>query len=197
MPFHSTSRFIIDGTGQLKEIVAAAARFNGQLERQAERVAERRQRRQQYEAIVSSLGSSSPAVRDQLVAKQLVATALSGRGSNQLSDQEFMQAFKVLTASPVAQQMKREQGKDAATDYLVEVLNEAMETVERTNVDGVAETVLRGIAPELLERARDRIARVKASELSAETGQAPAKRQGQPRQRQKQLAKKRDQEIEM
>lgn len=64
-----------------------------------------------------------------------------------------MQVFKVLTASPVAQQMKREAGKEAATDYLIEVLNKARKAVERVKVDGVAEVVFRHIDPERLERA--------------------------------------------
>ena len=123
---------IVSGAEQLELAATALARLNEQLERQAERLAKRRQRRQQYEAIASGLSASSPATRDQLVAQQLVATALSGRAGNQLSEQAFVQAFKVLTASPVAQQMKREQGKDAATDYLVSVLNKAVQSIERS-----------------------------------------------------------------
>ena len=71
-------------------------------------------------------------MRDQLVAKQLVANAISGQAGNQLNDEQFVQAFKVLTASPAAQQMKREAGKGAATNYLVSVLNKAVQSMKRS-----------------------------------------------------------------
>jgi len=187
---------LVSGAKQLELTAAALARLNEQLERQAERLAERRRRRQQYEAIARSRSALSPTMQDRLVAEQLVATALSGRASNQLSEQAFVQAFKVLTASPVAQQMKREVGKEAATDYLVEVLNEAMEAAERVQVDGVAEVVFRHIDPERLAQARDHLAEARAPEPS-ETAQALAKRQEQPEQRRKPRAKKRDQGMEL
>ena len=123
---------IVSGAEQLELTATAIARLNEQLERQAERVAERRRRRQQYERVASQVGASSPEVRDLRVAEQLVVKALSGRGSNKFSDQEFMHVFKMLTASPVAQQMKRSQGKEAATDYLVSVLNKAVRSIERS-----------------------------------------------------------------
>lgn len=95
-----------------------------------ERVAERRQRKQQYEAIAAQVEAASPKACDRLVAERLVAAVLSERKERQLSRQEYMQAFKVLTASPEAQRMKRREGKEAATDYLVAVLNKAIEHVK-------------------------------------------------------------------
>ena len=188
---------LVSSAEQLELATAAISRLDGQVKRQAERLAERRRRRQQYEAIASGFSSFSPAMQDRLVAEQLVAKALSGRASDQLSEQAFVRAFKVLTASPVAQQMKREAGKEAATDYLVEVLNQAMETVERVKVDGVAEVVFRHIDPERLAQARDRLAESRASEQSAETTEKQAKRQAQPKQRQKKRAKEHDQGMDL
>ena len=69
--------------------------------------------------------------------------------------------------------------------------------MERTKVDGVAEVVFRSIDAERLEQARDRIAKAKVSEPSAEAEQTPAKRQEQSKQRQKQQAKERDRGMEL
>ncbi|MEL7495845.1 MAG: MobF family relaxase, partial [Cyanobacteria bacterium J06554_11] len=67
---------------------------------------------------------------------------------------------------------------------------------ERTDVGEVAEAVLRGIDPELLERARDRMTRKKAQE-QPQPVQDQAKRQEQSKQRQKKRAKQRDRGMEL
>ena len=134
----TAAQAIDSGAEQLERTAAAVISLDGELERyhqgyrsRRERVAERRERKRQYEAIASRVSASSPKQRDQRVAVALVRYALAGE-QRQLSDPEFMQAFKVLTASPIAQQMKREQSKEVATDYLVEVLSQAMRAAERS-----------------------------------------------------------------
>lgn len=62
---------------------------------------------------------------------------------------------------------------------------EADRQVEPIVVDGVAESILKGIDSELLERFQSRSADVKTSEPLVETKQDSPKRQEQPRQRQK------------
>ncbi|MFK8185747.1 MAG: MobF family relaxase [Phormidesmis sp.] len=124
---------------QLASTATAVNRLHRELEqhhsaygRRRERVVERRQRKRQYAAIARHVQTDSPAMRDQRVAERLIAHTLSGRASRQLSDAEYVEVFKVLTASPVAQEMKRSQGKDAATDYLMGVMNQAARNITRS-----------------------------------------------------------------
>ena len=69
-------------------------------------------------------------------------------------------------------------------------------SAEKTSVGGVAEAVLKGVEPELIERVRDRIAKDKASDLSAEKKQVQANHQERPKQRQKKLVREHAQGIE-
>ena len=66
------------------------------------------------------------------MAEHLITKALSQQGSRSLSNQDVVQIGKVLSASPTAQERKRNSGKEAATDYLFEVMNRAAENVART-----------------------------------------------------------------
>ena len=79
----------------------------------------------------AQVSAASPERRDRLIAEKLVVSVLPARKGRQLNDREFKQAFKVLTASPAAQRMKSREGKEAATDHLVAVLNKAIEHVHR------------------------------------------------------------------
>ena len=76
-------------------------------------------------------------------------------------------------------------------------IQDAESRIESKTVDGVAEVVLRGIDPELLERAHTRSAEAKASESPIEKKQEDAKRKEQLKQRQKKLMKKCDLEMDM
>ena len=69
--------------------------------------------------------------------------------------------------------------------------------VEPTRPDGVAETVLRGVDPELLERVKSRLAEAETSELHVDKQQEQVKQTEQPQQRQKKRVKERDQGMEM
>ena len=69
--------------------------------------------------------------------------------------------------------------------------------IERINVGGVAEAVLRGIDPELPDRVRDRIAESKTPDLQTETKHEQAKRQERLSQHQKKRVKERDQGMEL
>ena len=69
--------------------------------------------------------------------------------------------------------------------------------VKPTRTDGVAETVLRGVDPELLERVKSRLAEAETSELPVEKQQEPVKQKEQPPQRQKKRVKEHDQGMEL
>ena len=69
--------------------------------------------------------------------------------------------------------------------------------VEPTKTYGVAETVLRGVEPGLLERVKSRLAEAETSELPVEKKQEQVKPKEQPKQRQKKRVKERDQGFEM
>ena len=69
---------------------------------------------------------------------------------------------------------------------------EADRRVEPKTANGVAEVIIEGIDPELMERVRSRSAEAETSELPVEKKQKEAKRKEQPRQRQKKRVKERD-----
>ena len=73
---------------------------------------------------------------------------------------------------------------------------EASRRAETKTADGVAEVVIKGIGPGLLERARARSTEVETSDLPVGKNQEQAERKEQPRQRQKRQVKERD-EMEM
>ena len=76
-------------------------------------------------------------------------------------------------------------------------LEEPDSQVEPTRPYGVAESILRGVDPELLERVKSRLAQSETSEPPAEKKQEPVKQKEQPKQHQKKLVKERDQGMEM
>ena len=79
---------------------------------------------------------------------------------------------------------------DEQVERKAQRLKQRRQLSEQTDVGGVAESVLKDIDPELLERVRDRMAEDKAPEQSK---QAQSKHQERPKQRQK----KRDQGMEL
>ena len=76
-------------------------------------------------------------------------------------------------------------------------VKEADRRVESTKADGVAEVILKGIDPELLERVRARSTEAETSEPPVEKKQEEAKRKEQLRQRQKKRVEERDQGWEL
>ena len=68
---------------------------------------------------------------------------------------------------------------------------------EEMNIDGVAAAVLRHLDPELIERAKNRIAKDKLLELPVKERQVQAKCQERLKQPQRKLAKERDQGMEL
>lgn len=69
--------------------------------------------------------------------------------------------------------------------------------IEPMRADGVAETILRGVDPELLERVKSQSAKAETSEVPVEKKQEQAQRKEQPKQRQKKRVKECDQEMEL
>ena len=61
----------------------------------------------------------------------------------------------------------------------------------------MAESILRGVDPALLERVKSRLAEAETSEPPVEKKQEQVKQNEQPKQRQKKRVKERDQEMEM
>jgi len=69
--------------------------------------------------------------------------------------------------------------------------------VEPMRADGVAETILRDVDPELLERVKSQSTKAETSEVPVEKEQEQAKRKEQHKQRQKKRVKECDQGMEM
>ena len=76
-------------------------------------------------------------------------------------------------------------------------LGESDRHVEPTRADGVAEAIIRGVDPELLERVKSRLTEAETSESPVEKKQGQVKQTEQPKQRQKKRAKERDQSMEL
>ena len=57
---------------------------------------------------------------------------LLGRRNQSLSENDLVRVGRVLLQGPVAQELKRTQGKEAGAEYASEVLVEARKMVERS-----------------------------------------------------------------
>ena len=69
--------------------------------------------------------------------------------------------------------------------------------VKPTRTYGVAESILRGVDPGLLERVKSQLAEAEVLESPVEKKQEQGKQKEQPKQRQKKRVKERDQEMEL
>ena len=76
-------------------------------------------------------------------------------------------------------------------------LGESDRHVEPTRTDGVAESILRGVDPDLLERVKSRLTEAETSEPPVEEKQEQVKQKELPQQRQKKRVKERDQGMEI
>lgn len=68
---------------------------------------------------------------DHLVVRQLMSELLIERGGQRLSDDEIGKVGSILLRGPVAQELKRTQGKEAGVTYAIEVLAKAQKVVEK------------------------------------------------------------------
>ena len=99
-----------------------------------------------------------------------------------------------LTAKAVA----RLDGQlEQKAERLSGVTESAVSQRQSTQADGVAEVILKNIAPDDLARYQAQIAKAKAPEQPIEKKQEPVQRQEQPKPRQKEKVKERDQGFEM
>ena len=133
---------IIDGAGQLEQTAAGVNRLNDQLEREAGRLSstkqqtaeqekKRRRRREIYQQYAAKFASKSAYECDLLVVQQLMSERLLKRDGKRLSHDEVVKVGSILLQGPVAQQLKRTQGKEAGTTYAMEVLAKAQKAVEK------------------------------------------------------------------
>ena len=133
---------IISGAGQLEQAAAAANRLNEQLEREAGRLSrerqraaeqtrKRRRRREIYQQYAAKFAGKSAYECDRLVVQQLMSELLTKRDGKRLRDDEVVKVGSILLQGPVAQQLKRTQGKEAGTTYAMEVLAKAQKAVEK------------------------------------------------------------------
>ncbi|WP_141242244.1 hypothetical protein [Leptolyngbya sp. BC1307] len=68
---------------------------------------------------------------DQLVVRQMLGELLAESGRQSLSEQEVLKVGAVLLQGPVAQKLKRTEGKEAGLKYAGEVLAKARRIVEQ------------------------------------------------------------------
>ena len=133
---------IINGAGQLEQAAAGVNRLHEQLEREAGRLSrerqqaveqarKRRRRREIYQQYVAKFASKSAYERDRLVVQQLMSELLIKRDGKRLRDEEVVKVGSILLQGPVAQQLKRTQGKEAGTTYAMGVLAKAQKVVEK------------------------------------------------------------------
>ena len=133
---------IVNGTRQLEQAAAGVNRLHEQLEREAGRLSrerqraeekerKRRRRREIYQQYAAKFASKSAYECDLLVAQQLMSELLIERNGKRLRDDEVVKVGSILLQGPVAQQLKRTQGKEAGTTYAMEVLAKAQKVVEK------------------------------------------------------------------
>ena len=92
-------------------------------------------------------------------------------------------------SATIASELKREQRTDSGVSHDSKLVDR---NAEPEPADGVAETILKGIDPELLERIKARSTERDTPETPAEKKEKPAKRKEQSRQRQKKRIKEQD-----
>ena len=132
---------IVNGAGQLEQAAAGVTRLNEQLEREAGRLSREEQRaaaqerkrrlREIYQQYAAKFDSKSAYECDHLVVQQLMSELLIRRGGKRLSHDEVVKVGSILLQGPVAQHLKRTQGKEAGTTYAMEVLARAQKVVEK------------------------------------------------------------------
>ena len=133
---------IVSGAQQLEQTAAAVNRLNEQLEREARRLSRESQqaaekekkrslRREIYQQYAAKFASKSAYECDRLVVQQLMRELLTKRDGKRLRDDEVVKVGSILLQGPVAQQLKRTQGKEAGTTYAMEVLAKAQKVVEK------------------------------------------------------------------
>ncbi len=98
----------------------------------AEQDGKRRRRREIYQQYAAKFVGKSLYECDRLVVRQLMSELLNERGGRRLSDDEIAKVGSILLQGPVAQELKRTQGKEAGMTYAMEVLAKAQKVVERS-----------------------------------------------------------------
>jgi len=116
--------------------------------------------------------------------------------------EQTLEEISAVTAKIAANNLATDSATQLGTDQRNSSLRsydlgEPDNQVEPAKTYGVAETVLRGVEPELLERVKSRLAEAETSELPVEDKQEQVKQKEQPKQRQKKQVKERDLDMEM
>ena len=132
--------------------------------------------------------------RNQLIARQ---QANRERLRTSIKLEQTLEKISAVTAAISADylsagsatQLSGEQSSPLARSH---DLGESDRHVEPTRADGVAEAILRGVDPELLERVKLRLTEAETSEPSVEEKQEQVKQKEQPKQRQKKRVQERD-----
>ena len=116
----------------------AATEASGQLaavvREQQQRVAQerkRRRRREVYQQCAAKFAGVGDRECDLLVAHRLMSELLTKRSGKRLKETEVRKVGNVLLQGPVAQQLKRTQGKEAGIQYAAKVLTKAQKVVEK------------------------------------------------------------------
>ena len=91
----------------------------------------RRRRRQIYQQYAAKFVGKSLYECDRLVVRQIMSELLNERGGRRLSDGEIGKVGSILLQGPVAQELKRTQGKAAGMTYAIEVLVKVQKGVEK------------------------------------------------------------------
>jgi hypothetical protein len=100
---------------------------------EAEQDDKRRRRRQIYQQYAAKFVGKSVYKCDGLVVRRLMSELLNERGGQRLSDDEIRKVGSILLQGPVAQELKRTQGKkEGGLNYTSEVLLEAQKVVKRS-----------------------------------------------------------------
>ena len=143
--YRSTSQ-VTGGVSQLSHSGASAQRqseraataASGQLaavaREQQYRVAQerkRRRRREVYRQCAAKYAGKSDREVDLLVVHKLMSELLTKRSGQKLTEAEVRKVGNVLLQGPVAQQLKRTQGKEAGIQYAAKVLAKAQKVVEK------------------------------------------------------------------
>ena len=97
----------------------------------AEQNEKRRRRRQIYQQYAANFVGKSVYECDRLVVRQIMSELLNERGGRRLSDDEIRKVGSILLQGPVAQELKRTQGKEAGMTYAIEVLVKVQKVVEK------------------------------------------------------------------
>ena len=97
----------------------------------AEQESKRRRRRETYQQYAAKYVGKSVYECDLLVVRQLMSELLDERSGQKLRDDEIGKVGSVLLQGPVAQELKRTEGKEAGLKYASEVLVKVRKIVEQ------------------------------------------------------------------